>query len=47
MFLPAKQLEVKARRGLASDEGDEVLDDLGTIEGNGTVPSRDEEALQP
>jgi len=46
-FLPAKQLENKLRRGLASDEGDDLLDDPGTIEGNGTVPSHDEEALQP
>ncbi len=45
-FLVAKQLEVKMRRGLASGE-DDLLDDSGTIGGNGTVPSNDEEALQP
>ena len=46
-FLVAKQLEVKMRRGLASDEGDDLLDGPGTIEGNGAVPFNDEEALQP
>ncbi len=46
-FLPAKQLEVKLRRGLASDELDESGDDPVHLAGSAATPPDDEEALQP
>ena len=46
-FLTAKQLEVKLRRGLASDELDDSVDDPVNIAGSAAAPPDDEEALQP
>ncbi len=46
-YLPAKRLDNQLRRGLASDELDESVDDLVNIEGSATTPPDDMEAVQP
>lgn len=46
-YLPAKQLEVKLRRGLASDEEDEFVDEPVNIAGSAAAPPDDMEAAQP